>query len=55
MISYSYLEDVTLDLEVELVVQVTIDLRGLTVLAEETTEDAHAANPRGERKERQAK
>ena len=37
--------DVTLDLEVQLVVQMTIDLSRLTVLAEETTENAHAANP----------
>jgi len=39
------LEDVTLDLEVELVVDVLIDLASLAVLAKHTTENAHAAHP----------
>lgn len=39
------LEDVTLDLEVELVVHVLIDLASLTVLAQHAAEDAHATHP----------
>lgn len=39
------LEDVTLDLEVELVVHVLVDLAGLAVLAKHATEDTHAAEP----------
>lgn len=39
------LEDVTLDLEVQLVVEVAIDLGRLAVLAEQTAQDAHAAHP----------
>lgn len=39
------LEDVTLNLEVELVVDVLIDLASLAVLAKHATEDAHAAQP----------
>jgi hypothetical protein len=39
------LEGVTLGLEVKDVVEVLVDLAGLTVLAEETTEDTHATEP----------
>ena len=44
---HAYLEGVTLALDVELVVEMTVDLLLLAVLAEETTEDADAANPDG--------
>ena len=39
------LEDVTLALNVQDVVEVLVDLLGFAVLAEETTEDALAADP----------
>merc|ERR1711922_102703 len=39
------LEDVTLGLEVELVVQVTINLLGLPVSLEKATEDPHPLDP----------
>lgn len=39
------LEGVTLALEVQIVVQVPVDLLGLTVLLEHAAENAHAANP----------
>lgn len=39
------LELVTLDLQVQRVVQVLVDLLLLAVLAEQTTQNAHAANP----------
>ena len=41
------LEAVTLGLEVQVVVQVLVDLASLTVLAEKTAENAHAAHPEG--------
>merc|ERR1712110_195235 len=39
------LEDVTLGSQVEVVVHVLVDLVGISVLLEKTTEDAHAADP----------
>jgi hypothetical protein len=39
------LEDVTLRLEVQGVIQVLVDLTGFSVLAEKTTEDTHTAHP----------
>jgi len=39
------LEDVTLGAQVEVVVHVLVDLVGISVLLEKTTEDAHAADP----------
>ena len=39
------LEHVTLGLQVEFVVQMTIDLLGLTITTEETTKNAHAGHP----------
>jgi hypothetical protein len=39
------LEDITLGLEVQGMVQVLVDLTSFSVLAEETTEDTHTAHP----------
>ena len=39
------LEHVTLGLQVELVVQVAIDLLGLTITTEKATQDSHALHP----------
>lgn len=39
------LKDVSLDLEVEVVVHVLINLAGITVLAQHATEDTHATHP----------
>ena len=39
------LEDVTLDAQVELVVEVAVDLFRVAVLFEEAAKDAHAAHP----------
>ncbi len=41
----THLEHVALALEVELVVEVTVDLLGRAVLAQKTAEDALAAHP----------
>merc|ERR1712029_1309893 len=41
------LEHVTLGLQVELVIQVAVDLLGLTVATEQATKDTHALHPEG--------